>query len=83
MLIVPPPEIILDEIRERQWSVDDLAERMNMPAQAVRDVLASKSGITFAIAEALATAFGTSIALWLNLQAAYDEAIKQQRNGEQ
>ena len=64
----PPSEYLQDEIIERGWTEDDLAQRMGIaPSQAVA-LLGGNLTVDADIAAALAKALGTSATVWLRLQ---------------
>ena len=67
-----PGEFIREELKAREWTHSDLAIYGDLPFQVACDVVTQDAPITPKIARALALAFGTSPALWLNLQRAYD-----------
>ena len=66
-----PSEYLRDELEERCWTVDDLAEAMARPVHTVAEMLDRESAITTETARALSEALGTTPEVWLNLQAAY------------
>jgi len=70
--VFPPGEYIRDELEERGWTQNDLAEILGRPLQLVNEIILSKRGITPETARGLAEAFGTSAQLWLNLEAAWE-----------
>ncbi len=69
--ILPPGEIIRDELKERGWTQDDLAQILGRPQPAVNEIIAGKRSITPQTAKELSAAFGTSPDFWLNLDSAY------------
>jgi HTH-type transcriptional regulator/antitoxin HigA len=73
-----PGEYISEELEARGWSQLDLAEILGRPPQAVNEIIRAKRAITPDTARGLASAFGTSAQLWMNLQSAYDLAQMQQ-----
>jgi HTH-type transcriptional regulator/antitoxin HigA len=77
-----PGEYIADELEARGWSQLDLAEILGRPAQAVNEIIKGKRAITPETARGLASAFGTSPQLWMNLQTAFDLARTQQPAGD-
>lgn len=68
----PPGEFIADEIEARGWSQVDLAKILGRPFQHVNLLVRGKRRVNAPIASELAAAFGTSVELWLNLQASWD-----------
>ena len=70
-IIVGPNEFIWQEIAARGWTLGELCRRSKVSVTAILSVLNENAPITEVIAAGLARAFGTSAALWLNLDAAY------------
>ena len=66
-----PSEYLRDELKERRWTVADLAEAIGQPVHAVAELLDQETAITAETARALSEAFGTTPEVWLNLQVAY------------
>jgi HTH-type transcriptional regulator/antitoxin HigA len=64
-----PGTIVKEEMEERGWSQVELAEILGRPPRLVNEVLAGKRAITPETAQGLASAFGTSAVMWLNLEA--------------
>jgi HTH-type transcriptional regulator / antitoxin HigA len=77
-----PGEYISEELEVRGWSQLDLAEILGRPPQAVNEIIKAKRAITPDTARGLASAFGTSAQVWMNLQSAYDLARMQQSEGD-
>jgi len=71
----PPGELIREELEARGWSQQDLADRMGKSHVLVSEVVNAKRSITLDTALALATAFGTSAELWVNLNAQHQLAV--------
>lgn len=67
-----PGEYLRDELKARGWTVVDLSLRTDLKTFRINEILSEKAGITRLVAEALASAFGTGSAIWINLQKAYD-----------
>ncbi len=79
---VPPGRIVNREIEARGWTQKDLAAIMGRPTQAINEIINGNKSITPETAVELAAAFGTSPALWLNLEASYQlHLAQQQKNG--
>ncbi|QDT96278.1 HigA family addiction module antitoxin [Gimesia aquarii] len=68
----PPWEFIKEELNERNWTQDDLADVMGCSRQHVNRLLKGITSITPKSANELAAAFGTSAELWMNLQISYE-----------
>ena len=69
-----PGEYLKDELDAREWTQTGLAKMIGQPARLINRIIAGKAGITAQTAQQLATAFGTSAELWMNLQNQYDRA---------
>jgi len=69
--MVPPGEILKEELEARGWTQGDLAEIIGRHPNTVNGIIAGKRGISPDMARVLAAALGTSAELWLNLDAAY------------
>lgn len=79
---VHPGEVLADELAEIEVSVTALARAMDVPQSRMAEIIHGKRGVTADTALRLAAYFGTSARLWLNLQAAYDLATVEARDGE-
>ncbi|MEO1189730.1 MAG: HigA family addiction module antitoxin [Pseudomonadota bacterium] len=70
---IPPGEILLEEyLRPLNVSQNQLSRDLDIPVSRVSQIINGKRGITADTALRLATYFGTSPELWLNLQNDYD-----------
>ena len=69
-----PGEYLKDELDAREWTQTELAKMIGRPLRLINRIIAGKVGITAQTAQQLATAFGTSAELWMNLQNQYDRA---------
>jgi addiction module antidote protein HigA len=69
-----PGEYLKEELETRGWTQKELAEMIGRPQRLINRIIAGKAGITAQTAQQLAAAFGTSAALWMNLQSQYDRA---------
>ena len=69
--VFPPGEYIMDELKERGWSREDLAELIESPVQLVNEIIAGQGAITPETAEGLSAAFGTSVQFWMNMESVY------------
>jgi HTH-type transcriptional regulator/antitoxin HigA len=68
----PPGEFIADELAARGWSQADMARILGRPYQHVNLLINGKRRINAEIASELAAAFGSSVEVWINLQASWD-----------
>ena len=69
--VFPPGDFIREELMAREWTQSDLATIMGRPVETVNRIIKGKLAITPETACGLASAFGTSAELWLNLESAY------------
>lgn len=69
--VFPPGEFLREELEERGWTQNDLAEILGRPVRTVNEIIVGKRGITPETAKGLAAALGTTPELWMNLEAAY------------
>lgn len=80
----PPGEFIREELEERGWTQEDLAEILGHPRRLVNEIIMGKREITIETANGLGAAFGTSAQFWLNLDSAFrcgKLLIRQHKNG--
>jgi len=77
-----PGEVLMEELGEIGISVAALSRALDVPQSRMAEIVAAKRSVTADTALRLAAYFGTSARLWLNLQAAYDLATTQAREGE-
>lgn len=78
-----PGEYIGDEMQERGWDIVTLATAAGLPTPTVTSLVfgrINRASVTPDIAKGLARAFGTSAALWTNLQVTYDKYRKAQED---
>jgi plasmid maintenance system antidote protein VapI len=89
-LVLPVGEFIADELRERGWTIDDLAKRMpgdretnNLTLELLIHAPMRGAVIGQETAEALGSAFGTSATLWERLDAMWQNApaVPAERSG--
>ena len=82
--VFPPGEFIREELEERGWTQEVLAEVLGLSHRLVNEVVKGKRRITPETARALGEAFGTGPVVWMNLQSTYslskvmrtDDAVK-------
>ena len=73
---IPPGEILLEEfLKPMALSRNQLARDIGVPPGRINDIIHVKRAITRDTAARLAIYFGTSVDLWINLQARYDAKI--------
>jgi HTH-type transcriptional regulator/antitoxin HigA len=64
----PPGDFIREELQARGWTQSQFAQILGRPGQFVSGLINAKRMITPRSARELASAFGTSAELWLNLE---------------
>ncbi|MDD2714628.1 MAG: HigA family addiction module antitoxin [Candidatus Wallbacteria bacterium] len=67
-IIIPPGEILKDELDERGWTQDEFADIIGRPIQVVNEIIKGKKAITPETAVLFSAALGTSADFWLNLE---------------
>src|SRR5271154_608802 len=76
--LISPGEILLEEfLRPSKLSQNQLARAIDVPAGRINDIIRGKRSITRDTAARLAVYWGTSVDLWINLQARYDAKVAQ------
>lgn len=80
---VHPGEILTDELAELGLSGTRFAREIDVPANRVTEILSGRRAITADTALRLARWFGTSAAMWMNLQTAYDLAAAARDHGQE
>ncbi len=78
---IHPGEILAEELGTIGVSVSALARALDVPQSRMAEIVKGERSITADTALRLAAYFGTSARLWLNLQASYDLAVTQAREG--
>ena len=69
--VFPPGEFLREELEERKWSQQELADILDRPPRLISELIAGKRAITPETARGLADAFGTSPEYWMNLESQY------------
>jgi antitoxin HigA-1 len=70
-----PGEILLEEMEERNLSVNYVARALRVPPSRIDEIVKRRRAVTAETALRLARFLGTSPQFWLNLQTAYDLAM--------
>jgi addiction module HigA family antidote len=71
------PGYYVDElIEESGLSREEFARRIGVKADALDALVRGERPLTTDVASGLASAFGTSVTYWLNLQRSYDAACR-------
>jgi len=69
--IFPPGDFIREELEERGWTQEVLAEVLGTSTRLVNEIITGKRAITPATAHALGEAFDTGPNVWMNLESTY------------
>ena len=69
--VFPPGEFLREELEERAWTQQELADILDRPPRLISELIAGKRAITPETAKGLADAFGTSPDYWMNLESQY------------
>jgi HTH-type transcriptional regulator/antitoxin HigA len=69
--IFPPGDFIREELEERGWTQEVLAEVLGTSLRLVNEIIKGKRAITPATARALGEAFDTGPTVWMNLESAF------------
>jgi HTH-type transcriptional regulator / antitoxin HigA len=72
----PPGEFIKEELDARGWTQEDLAEIIGRQSSVISGLINGKRAVSPDIASDLASAFGTTAQLWMNLESAYQLFIE-------
>jgi antitoxin HigA-1 len=78
---IHPGEILADELQELGMKPRELAALLHIPANRLYQIVAGKRNLTADTALRLSRYFGTSAALWMNLQTAYELDLARQQMG--
>jgi len=73
--LIPPGATIARELEARGWDQRHLAEIMGCEENVVSGIIDAQQQITLETAGQLASAFGTSVEFWTNLEANYRQRI--------
>jgi addiction module HigA family antidote len=71
-LIIPPGEVLAEELAARGMTQSQLARQMGRPLQAINEIVRGKKRIIGETALQLADALGTSAELWMRLEADHE-----------
>ncbi|MBQ8293743.1 MAG: HigA family addiction module antidote protein [Bacilli bacterium] len=71
-----PGEYIKDAINELGMTQNEFAIRIGTTGKTISKIISGEASITFDIASKLSDFFGTSVNVWLNLQTAYNEYLR-------
>jgi addiction module HigA family antidote len=78
---IHPGEVLREEfLKPMNLSAHQLALALRVPATRVNEIVNERRGITADTAMRLARYFGTTCRFWINLQAAYDLDLAEDRS---
>ena len=80
---IHPGEILADELAELGVTPTELLRQIAVPANRVTQIIHGRRAITGDTALRLGHWFGTSAQFWLNLQAAHDIRVAEQKAGKE
>ena len=69
-----PGQLLVMELLVRDWTLTELANKLDMDRMALADFLNTHADITPELAHKIAAVTGISAQMWLNLQANFDAA---------
>ena len=78
---IHPGETLRENLDALGMSAAELAQRIEVPANHVSEILDGRCGITGGTALRLGRFFGTSRAFWLNLQKLYERRREDHQPG--
>jgi antitoxin HigA-1 len=78
---IHPGAILREDLRDSGISLNRLARDLRVPMNRISAIVNGKRSISADTSMRLARYFGTSAQYWMNLQAAYDLAVAQQKIG--
>ena len=69
---IHPGEILAEELQELGLTMNQFAKALHVPPNRITAIIKGTRGITAETALRLARYFGTSVEMWMNLQAQYE-----------
>ncbi len=77
--VIPPGEVLDEELETRKLSQQQLATMMSRPVQVINEIIHGRKAITARTAVELEKALGIPAELWLRLEASYRLALERRR----
>lgn len=77
-----PGEFLLEELMCQRMDEAELAERMGLPLETVREVIAGDELISPHLAAALSGVLGVSQEVWSALEASYRSCLRREKEAE-
>ncbi len=78
---IHPGAVLKEELEARGLSANAFALRLRVPPQRIQDIVAERRAISPETALRLEASLGTPARLWLDMQAAYDLYLAEQKYG--
>ncbi len=75
---VPPGEILLEALQDRDMTQSELAQRLGRPLKTVNEIIKGKAAITPDTAIQLERVLGTSASFWTSLETQYRDTLARQ-----
>jgi len=79
--VIPPGEILEEELGARGMTQKELAQKMGRPIQSVNEIVRGKRALTPETALELERVLGIEAALWVRLEGEYRLALARQKVG--
>lgn len=76
---IPPGEVLLEALQDRDMTQSELAQRLGRPLKTVNEIIKGKAAITPETAIQLERAIGISSRFWSNLETQYRDTLARQR----
>ncbi len=76
---VPPGEVLLEALQDREMTQSELAQRLGRPLKTVNEIIKGKAAITPETAIQLERALGISARFWSNLETQYRDTLARQQ----
>jgi addiction module HigA family antidote len=75
-----PGQILVAELLERDWTLTELAAKLEVDRLFLADFLNTHADLTPELANKIAALIGTTPEFWLNLQSNFDAAVAAAHN---
>ncbi len=81
-LNIGPGDFIQEELDERDWRQDDLADIIGMSPKTINQIIKNRQSLTLETARLLSKAFGQSSQYWMNLESMYRLQLQEESQKE-
>lgn len=78
--VSPPSDTIKDLLKERDWTLVEFAERMELSKKQANLLLNETTHITYETALKLESVLGSTVKFWLNREAQYRKKLRETGN---